>query len=116
MPYMQHTLEQYSWYFSSRLPTQWMIATLFGSSPFFNNTLPVVGPAELTMRSNSRLVITLSNLPYPYSLMGDGSNNLKPVVRMMLPTSISSISSSCWKFMAFLSQNFSQARHLPFRK
>ena len=45
-----------------------------------------------------------------------GSLESKPVVTMIQPTSTSSILSVCSKSIAFASQNFSQARHLPFRK
>ena len=62
---MQHTREQYSWWFSSRLPTQWKIATDLGASPSLQTIWPPVGPEAFDRRSNSRLVITLSSMPYP---------------------------------------------------
>ncbi len=61
--YMQHTREQYSWWFSSRLPMQCRIATDLGASPFLQTMCPPVGPDALEMRSNSRLVMTFSSLP-----------------------------------------------------
>ena len=48
---MQQTREQYSWVFLSREPTQWMMPTAFGFSPFFRTTWPLVGPEALTMCS-----------------------------------------------------------------
>jgi electron transfer flavoprotein alpha subunit len=50
-------------------------AILLGACPFLSRTCPEVGPAELTMRSNSRLVTTFSRRPYPYSLTGVGSKS-----------------------------------------
>ena len=49
---------------ASRLPTQWMIATDFGSVlPSRRTILPLVGPAALQSRSNSRFVKTLGSRP-----------------------------------------------------
>ncbi len=61
---MQHTAEQYGWWRLSRLPTQWISATLLGSvTPSRSTILPSVGPAALHMRSNSRLVKTFASRP-----------------------------------------------------
>jgi hypothetical protein len=61
---MQQIAEQCELYSLSRLPTQWMIATDFGSvTPSRSVTLPSVGPAALVSRSNSRLVKTLGSRP-----------------------------------------------------
>ena len=54
---MQQTAEQPSLCFTSRLPTQWMMATDFGSVlPSRSRILPFVGPAALHNRSNSMFV------------------------------------------------------------
>ena len=72
---MQHTAEQYSWWRMSRLPTQWMTATRFGSvTPSRRTILPVVGPAALHSRSNSRLVKTFASRPWPYCEIFEQSN------------------------------------------
>ena len=54
---MQQTAEQYALWFTSRLPTQWMMATDLGSVlPSRSTILPLVGPAALQSRSNSMFV------------------------------------------------------------
>src|SRR5208283_1146126 len=51
---------------------------------------PDDGPPALMRRSNSRVVITLGNLPYPSSVRDVGSYTSTPVATTMVPTSTSS--------------------------
>ena len=61
---MQQTAEQYGFVFLSRLPTQCTMAMRFGSvTPSRSTIFPLVGPAALQSRSNSRLVNTLASRP-----------------------------------------------------
>ena len=56
---MQHTLEQYSWFWS-REPTHWMKAIFLGWAPSLRRlTSPTVGPLALSMRSYSSAESTL---------------------------------------------------------
>ncbi len=103
MANMQHTDEQYGFPMLLSLePTHWMKATFFGISPSEGrSTRPLKGPVAESMRSISRLEITLGNLPYPYSLrLVAILNSSKPGERIMEPTDIDMCWSSCEYRMA----------------
>ena len=60
---MQQNREQYGWEFSSRLPTQWMMATRSGFFPSEVTISPAVGPVALERRSNCKPVMMFGERP-----------------------------------------------------